>query len=182
MSLAFEDIVDAWVTDLTGNITGLHDAVTHSYAPWSGELMYAERGERHLAVFPTAEPEVVEGLLTDGSMLAAQTYTILVWEDTGGDQERLVEDPTADVAWLELYRAIRDRLFLRSNIRLGSTEIMDTRYNGGSFDRSGHLRAMELRFVVRVPLTYLDAVASPTTESSAVAATSTIPTPGVTVV
>ena len=154
MSIAFEDIVDAHVTDLTTNVSGLTTAVTHRYAMWSAELLYTERDERHLAVFPTGEPEVTGPLLVDGSVLAEQSYSILVWEDTGGDVERMVENPTDDEAWLALYRAIRDRLFLTANNQLGSSEIMKTAYRGGSFERSGKLRLMELRFAVAVPLLY----------------------------
>lgn len=153
MSLAFEDVIDAWVSELTSNVSGLSTAITHKYAPWSTEFLYAERGERHLAVWPNGEPEVVDNLLVDGSTLAEQSYTIAVWEDTGGDAERFVENPTADKAWLALYRGIRDRLYVTANNQLGSSEIMATRYRGGAFDRSGHLRAMEIRFAVAVPLT-----------------------------
>lgn len=154
MSLAFEDVVDDWVTELTTNVSGLSSAVTHRYAPWSPELLYTESGERHLAVFPTGEPEVVEGATVMGDDLAAQTYTILVWEDTGGDAERMVEDPTDDEAWLALFRAIRDRFYLAANNQVGSSSIMATRYAGGTFERSGAVRAMEVRFVVRVHHTY----------------------------
>ena len=147
----FSGVVDAWATDLTTNVTGLSTAVVHKYAPWSPEVLYAERGERHLAIWPSAEPEVTEPLLVDGSVLAEQTYTVLVWEDTAGDAERLVENATDDATWLTLYEGIRARFFLTANNQLGSATIMATRYAGGSFSSSGHLRVMELSFRVAVP-------------------------------
>lgn len=151
----FADVCDAWASELRLSIPELDQAVYHLYGSWNPELMYAEAGERHVAVFPNGEPEVAEGLTVTGDDLAAQTYTILVWEDTSGDAERLVENPDIDQDWLELYEAIRDRFYLSTNGKLGSSDIMATRYIGGSFDRSGQIRAMELRFVVRVPHTYI---------------------------
>jgi hypothetical protein len=156
MSL-FSSVVDAWVTELQTNVTGLDSALipalrVHRYAPWSPEQFDGERGERHLAVYPQTESEAVEPLLTDGTKLAFQTYTILVWEDASDEVTRGYDDDTANLAWLTLYEAIRARLFELDNIALGSSEIMDTAYAGGEFGVSGPYRYMFLNVRVRVPL------------------------------
>jgi hypothetical protein len=152
----WSDVVDAWVTDLQTNVTGLDTTTVpssrvHKYASWSAEELFALSGERHLAVWPAAEPDVTEGLLTDGSLLATQTYIILVWEDASTTQGRLQDDDTANAAWLTLHEAIRARLLVRANSQKGSSTIMDTRYRGAEFPASGDKRVMALRFEVRVP-------------------------------
>jgi hypothetical protein len=147
-------VVDAWATELTTNVTGLNSAIVHKYASWSVEALVAERGERHLAVWPESEAEAVEGLTTAPSDLATQSYVVLVWEDASTEGGRLQDDETADAAWLDLHEAIRARFLRTANVRLGSSAIMDTRYRGAAFDMVGLVRTIALRFTVRLPLSY----------------------------
>ncbi len=150
----FSAIVDAWVTELVANVSGLSTAIQHKYAPWSPEQLFAQAGERHLAVWPESEPEAVEGLTVTGDDLATQLYVVLVWEEAAATDGRLQEDDTADLAWLTLAEAIRARFYLSANRALGSNQIMDTRYRGLSFGRPGDMRSMQLVFRVRIPHLY----------------------------
>jgi len=149
----WSDVVDAWVTDLTTNVSGLSTAITHKYAPWSPELFYTEADETHIAVWPDLEAETADALLVDGSRMAEQTYAIAVWEDAMDTQGRLQEDATADAAWLTLAEGIRTRLMRAASFQLGSSSVMSTDYIGTQFDRSGSLRVLRIAFRCRVPLT-----------------------------
>lgn len=150
----FSSVCDAWLTELQTNVTGL-DTTTipsnrvHLYAPYSFESLSAERAERHLAIWPDGEPETVEGLLSDGSDLGSQAYTILIWEDASAESARGFDDDTANLAWLTLFEAVRDRLYRSANLRLGSALIMDTKYQGGQFAAAGSNRVMRVSFRVR---------------------------------
>jgi hypothetical protein len=150
--LTWTAVVDAWVEELTTSVQGLADVVVHRYASWSVEALVAERGERHLAIWPEAEGEAAEGYLSDGSLLSTQRFVVLVWEDSSTEQGRLQDNESADAAWLDLHEQIRARFLKGSNVRLGSTSLMDTRYRESAFDRVGLVRTMALRFTVRVPL------------------------------
>jgi hypothetical protein len=155
--MTWTEIVDAWVTELQNTVPGLADAVVHRYASWSVEALVAERGERHLAIWPEAEAESLEGLTTGaggGSDLATQSYVVLAWEDASTEGGRLMDDDTANAAWLDLHEAIRARFLTSANLRLGSSAIMDTRYRAAAFDMVGLVRTMALRFTVRLPLTW----------------------------
>lgn len=147
-------IDDAWVTELTTNVAGLTSAIVHKHASWSVEALTAERGERHLAIWPEDEAESLEGLTTGPADLATQNFVVLVWEDASTESGRLMDDDTANAAWLDLHEAIRARFLTTANIRLGSSAIMDTRYRGAAFDMVGLVRTMAMRFTVRLPLTW----------------------------
>lgn len=154
--MTFKSICDAWMTELTTNVAGLTTAKQHLYAPWSPEALYAEAGERHVAVWPQGDPEVVQGLVagTLPAELATQSFAILCWEDAGADLVRRQDDDTANAAWLALYEAIRARLYVQANARLGDAQIMDTHYRGGVLDSSDTKRVLSLRFEVRVPIAF----------------------------
>lgn len=149
------DVVDAWVEDLTANVDGLADVKEHRYAPWSVENLGTVTNERHLAIWPHSEPDVVEGYAASPQMdLATERYSILVWEDASEDSSRRMDNEQANMDWLDLHEAIRDRLYELNNRSLGDPQIMDTRYQGVVFGVSGSQRVMELRFQVRVPRVY----------------------------
>jgi hypothetical protein len=121
----------------------------HVYAEWSAELLQAFTDERHVAVYPNGDPEVVHGA-TVGSLPSddvLSSYTIVVWEEAASEATRLYDDDVANAAWLALYEAIRARLYVQANVSLGQTNSY-TRYQGGAFGMKGAVRWMELRFTV----------------------------------
>jgi len=146
-------ISDAWMTELTTNVSGLSTAIQHKYAPWSVEEAFAMAGERHIAIWPQGEAEAAVPYTTEPSVLATQVYSILVWEDASQDIGRLTDNETADKAWLTLAEGIRARLLLKANISLGVVGC-DTRYQGVRFDRAGAGRMMEVSFRVQLGYSY----------------------------
>lgn len=152
--MTFKTVVDAWAFDLQTNVTGL-DATTippaqvHLYTPWAVEALLASAGERHLAIWPEGEPEVVNAAIagTNPADLAEASYIITVWEDASSDSARSIDDETAAQTWLTLYEAIRDRLYLMTNIQLGSVDA--TRYAGGALDFRAGCRILQIRFRTR---------------------------------
>lgn len=151
-----QTICDAWMTELTTHVAGLADAKQHLYAPWSPEALYAETGERHIAVWPQGDPELVQGLVAGSppADLATQSFAILAWEDASVDSSRRQDDDTANAAWIALYEAIRARLYVQANARLGDAQIMDTHYRGGVLDAQDTKRVLSLRFEVRIPISF----------------------------
>lgn len=148
--MTLRSICDAWISDITSNVPGMADVLTHRYAPWSLENLYAEAGERHLAVWPEIEAETHQPFDTSGGQLAEQDFICGVWEHVP-DLDRAQDDVDADGAWLDLYELIRARFFVTANVRLGDSSIMRTRAVGGSFPVIGSRRVMELRFRVQKP-------------------------------
>jgi hypothetical protein len=155
--MSWRSIVDAWVTELVSNVPELAPpTIVHRYAPWSVENLALQANERHLAIWPTSEPEVVVGYVASPpSDLATQTFAVLVWEDASAESTRAQDDDAANLAWLELHEAIRYRLYLLANLHLGDAEIMDTHYAGAGFDMGAGVRSMVLTFRVRVPIAYV---------------------------
>lgn len=151
--MTWRAVVDAWVADITGNVDGMADVVVHPYAPWSLELLYVERNERHLAVWPEPDAEATTPFTTDGGQMTEQDYVVVVWEDAGPESSRLIDDDAANGDWLDLAEAIRARFFVAANVRIGDPLIMRTRYMSGTFPAVANLRVMELRFRVQRPLT-----------------------------
>lgn len=153
--MTFAGVCDAWLSELQANVTGL-DTTTipadqrHLYTPWAVELGLSTVGERHLAIWPEGEPEVVNPA-TIGSLsndLAEQSYLIMVWENASTDSSRLNDDEAAAQTWLTLFEAIRARLYVSANRQLGSVDA--TAYAGGAFDFRAGQRIMQLRFKTRV--------------------------------
>lgn len=154
MSL-FSDVCDAWMTNLItlSGLTAVPAERRHKYTPWSVESTAAAVGERHIAIWPTGDPEVAEPLTADGSLLGAQAYTVLIWENIGSDTARRVDDETAAASWLTLYETVRTSMLTRTNWQLGSSTIMPhCPYVGGSLDRVGDSRVMSLNMKLVVPL------------------------------
>jgi hypothetical protein len=148
--MSIRSICDAWIADITANVPGMSDVVTHRYAPWSLENLYADAGERHLAIWPEIELETMQPFDTSGGQLAEQDFICGVWEHVP-EVARASDDEAADGAWLDLYELIRARFFVTANIRLGDDFIMRTRFVGGSFPIAGQRRVMEQRFRVQRP-------------------------------
>jgi hypothetical protein len=121
---------EAIAADLAAQVSGLSAATQHLYVPWSPEELAAMSGERHLAVWPVTEAETAEPFVTNGQLLR-QTYAVLVWENAGDDPGRLRTDVPANKGFLDLAEAVRDRFFLKANIRIGGAD--DVRYTGTSF-------------------------------------------------
>ena len=148
--MSLRSVCDAWVDDITSNVPGMADVIVHRYAPWSLENLYAESGERHLAVWPEIEAETHQPFDTSGGQMAEQDFICGVWEHVP-DLDRAQDDEEADGAWLDLFELIRARFFVTANVRLGDSNIMRTRAVGGSFPVIGSRRVMELRFRVQRP-------------------------------
>jgi hypothetical protein len=137
----FQTVVDAIVADLTTNVPGLRDALPHKYAAYDPEQQVAEAGERHLAVWPTAEDaDTPTPLVTGpGGDILTQLYAVVYWEHAGGESDRGVLDQEAARELLALHNAVRARFYAIANIRLGGTT--STRYAGARFpERSGQVR------------------------------------------
>jgi hypothetical protein len=151
--MTFQAVCTGWATELQTNVTGL-DTTTipadqlHLYTPWAVELGLA--AGRNLAIWPESEPEVVNAATAGGgggTDLAAQVYSVLVWEDASIDATRLKDDETAADAWLTLFQAIRARFYRSANLQIGGVDT--TRYAGGSFDMRAGKRIMQIRFQTR---------------------------------
>jgi hypothetical protein len=137
----FADVVDAIVADLTTNVAGLRDSIVHRYSAADPEQLVAEAGERHLAVWPTAEDaDTPTPLVTGpGGDLLTQLYAVLYWEHAGDESSRGTLDEEAAADLLALHNATRARFYAVENVRLGGTT--QTRYAGARFpERSGQVR------------------------------------------
>jgi hypothetical protein len=153
-------ICDAWMTELTTNVTGLQVATIptenqHKYASWSVEKLATQQGGRHVAVYPNADAESAEAF-TVGSLPGdydTQRYTVLVWEDASADAVQLVDNDAANAAWLALYEAVKARFRVQANTALGEAGAY-TRYVGGSFDLSGMARVITISFTVQIGRTF----------------------------
>jgi L-rhamnose mutarotase len=152
--MSFQTTVDAWVTDLTQNVTELAQAIVHRYSPWSLEELAASGDERHLAIWPDIEAETAEPLLTIPSHMLQQVYVISLWEDASDESVRRVDDEASNADWLELFEDIRVRIQRSANLQLGGTDVMKTDYIGGGFPRVSGKRVMELRLRVSRPVQY----------------------------
>jgi hypothetical protein len=142
------DQVDAWVEELTATVDGLADVKEHRYAPWSVENLGAVTNERHLAVWPAGEPETTIPYLAGAppADLATQKFIIAVWEDASAESTRRMDDDQANLDWLDLHEAIRDRLYDLDNQHLGWDQSANVRYQGVVFDVVGSLRVMVITF------------------------------------
>lgn len=150
--MTWKAICDAWVLDVTSNVSGMADVITHRYAPWSVEAFFAESGDRHLAVWPEFEAETAEPFDTSGARLFEQRFLLAVWEDASESGARRIDDEAANAEWLDLQEAIVARFFVASNVRLGMVAAdnpMDTRYLAGRFEPASNKRVMVLNFGVR---------------------------------
>ena len=153
--MSFQDVVDAWATELQATVAGLSTTLVpaarlHKYTPWAVEDLMGSSGERHLAIWPQGEPEVVQRATAAGrpSDIALSTYLIRVWEDASTDTSRIHDDEVAGLAWIQLGEAIRDRLYDADNFQRGGVDA--TFYDGMAFDLRAGKRILEVRFKVRV--------------------------------
>ena len=155
-------ITDAWITDLLTNVAALSTVTTkttHRYASWSPEQLQAFTNERHLAVWPNGDVETAAGFLAGSppSDISTQSFTIVVWEEAASEATGLYDDDTANAAWLALYEAIRERLYVSASTSgpaaLGGSDVV-TRFVAGNMGMRGAVRYMELAFHVRLALTY----------------------------
>lgn len=142
-----KDIIDAWMDELVETVPELADALPHKYASWSLEKLYAEAGERHIAIWFASDAAATAsaGLVVVPSSTVVQTYAVVVWEAVA-DPERLMDDDAANLAWLRLEEAIRARFMVKANIRLGDASMRQTLYAGSSVPAHSTLRVMEVRF------------------------------------
>lgn len=147
--MSFQSICEAWMTDLTSHVSELATATQHLYAPWSLAQLQATQGERHIAVYPTAEPEVAKPFVTGSPPAdeASQTYVVLIWEDAASEATRLYDDDDANTRWLSLAESVRARFYVQANTALGESGAY-TRYAGLRFDLSGTVRLIEITFRV----------------------------------
>lgn len=160
--MSFTGVVDAWMTDLTTNVSGLRTSDNpgistdnrHKYAIKSVELLAANVGERHIAIWPQEEPEVASAAIisTQGADLSAQSYLVTVWEESGLEAARLQDDEAGWSTFEALYEATRARFYVSANRTLGSVDT--TQYGGGTFGVQGGIRFFVLRFQTRQFLSY----------------------------
>jgi len=143
--MTFRAVCDAWIDEIRGEVTGLGDATIHRYSSWSDNAIQDTTPGLHLAVWPEVEPDVVERLTTDGSDQITTAYVIQVWEKATAETERVFDDDASAGAWVDLYEAVMQRLYVRSNLSIGDPG-STTRYAGGGFMREGDLRAFAIRF------------------------------------
>lgn len=142
------DLMDAWVTELRSSVPGLADAIVHKGAPWNPEEMQLDRGERHMAIWPSADVETREILTNDAHELG-QSMIVLVWEDAGPATDRRTADEVADYAFLDLWEQVRDRFYVQANQWIGASE--RTWYVRSDFpDEIFTTRWFLVRFGVRV--------------------------------
>jgi len=159
--MSFVAVCDGWLAELQsgatsglGAVTGLDTTTvpankTHLYSPVSVERVVADSGERHLAIWPEADPQVVHGATTDGSDEITTSYQVMVWQDAAEEMTRSFDDPAVEITWLALYEAIQARLYIRANLAIGEAG-SDVRYEGGVPDaRQGGNRIMAVRFSKR---------------------------------
>ena len=126
MTADFVTVTDAIVADLQANVTSLSAttvpaAQVHLYSPWNPEELTGQAGERHLAVWPVAEPEVREVLSTDYHELS-QSYLVLVWEVAGSEAERGLLDEDVAKTFLQLHNDVRARFYVTANQTLGGSQ------------------------------------------------------------
>ena len=141
-------VCDYILTDLQTHVSDLTDATAHLYVPWSLETLTATRGQRHISVHINAE-DVTE-FSTNGRTLL-QHYEVLVWEDASAEGAKRQDDDAKDLAWLELFEAVRARFFVIANWTLGSTAtIQSSRYVQASFAGTANVRVMSLIVEVSV--------------------------------
>jgi hypothetical protein len=155
--MTWASICNAWYTELTNSVPELADAIPHLYAPWSVERLVAELDERHIAIWPEAEPDAMQNLTTGPLgpvQMANENFVIAVWEDARVESIRRIDDEQANLAWLALHEAIRARLTSSANNQLGDTQISSTRYQGCAFGIEAMCRTLAVRFQVKIPLSY----------------------------
>jgi hypothetical protein len=143
------------MADLVVNVPGLLNAVQHGPAPWSVEMIYGKLGERHLTVFPAGDPESFRRFTigTPPGDYVTDTYGIMIWE-AAVDMTRLVDDDTANAAWVQLYQDVRDRFFIQANIAMGEAGAY-THWVGGQFGQWSSGRLITASFNVEVPKSFV---------------------------
>lgn len=153
--MSFASVCEAWATELVTHIDALADAKVHLYAPWSVENLYAAKGERHLAIWPEADPVSTNPFATGSlpSDLEERRFVIAVWELAAQDVARRMDDDAANLAWLDLAEDIQGRLQVQANTSLGGSG-MQTRFDGVTWDVIALYRSMVVRFHVRFPRSY----------------------------
>jgi hypothetical protein len=139
---------DAIVLELVASVPDLAGAVTHKYAPWSVEELYAGNDERHLAVWPSAEGQRRESLSTDAHEIVTQ-FTVTVWEDSSEEGSRRKDDATANAAWLDLYEAVRNVFYETPNQTIGAGNTSLVWFSDSQFPEAiGLVRWFRLRVEV----------------------------------
>ncbi len=149
-------VVQAWADKLQSTIPDLEDAKLHLFAPWSLEALGATTNERHLALWPAAEPEVVSGFVAASPPgdLATQSFVILIWEDASEESVRRMDNEQANLDWLDLHEAIRAQLYDLNNQGLGDSNASNVRYQGAAFDVAGAMRVMQINFTTQAVYEY----------------------------
>ena len=140
-------ICDYIYNDLATNVGGITDAKSHLYVPWSKEARSAKQGARHISVHINAE-DVLEFTTQTRELL--DHVEVLVWEDAMAAGANRVDDPAGDLAFIQLWEAIRARFFSFTTWTLGSMALVEScRYMGTQFSSDASIRAMSLILEVR---------------------------------
>ena len=99
----FETVCIAMRDDLVGAIPKLSEASQHLFLPWDPENLTAGVGERHLAIWPSAEEAETSEPLATGSHMLNQLYHVQCWEGVAGEGDRLKRDEPGAQAFYELH-------------------------------------------------------------------------------
>lgn len=147
-AVTMKAVVDAWMTDLVANVSGLSTAIQHSAAPWDPELLAVMQSERHVAIFPDASSaQQSSDEWTDADEVAIQ-FHVLIWEEAGEAQSRLKGDYTADWAFLTICEDARDRFYITANRTKANTQ--ETHFRTMELSSgSGSIRMADITFEVR---------------------------------
>jgi hypothetical protein len=116
---------DAMVDMLTAEVAGLGPAIVpadqiHRYLP-SNPTERNAGGSRHLAVWSTADEADRAEPLAIGFQERIQILSIMVWEPSPDEGERLVPNEEAAKAFLELHEDILQAIYITANQNLGGT-------------------------------------------------------------
>lgn len=148
--MSLRGVCDAWLADITGNVTELATATQHRYAAWSFEMLGDASSGRHIAIFPEpTRSEVVP--FTVGSLpsdLETNAFRGVIWEGALAEATRLVDDEAANGAWLDLYEAVKARLRVLAKTSQGTTGGY-TRYHDWNAGVTGTVRFMQFGFTVQ---------------------------------
>ena len=147
MVATVQAICDYIYNDLATNVGGITDAKKHLYVPWSRDTRSAKQGARHISVHINTE-EVPE--FTTQARELLEHVEVLVWEDAVDTGARRTDDNAADLAFIQLWEAIRARFFSFTTWTLGNMALVEScRYMGTQFSTDASTRAMSLILEVR---------------------------------
>lgn len=143
--MVMREVCDAWIAELQFSVTALSGATVHRYASWSSNAIADTTPGIHLAVWPDGDPDARRSLTTDGADEVTTSYTIAVWEGATPETERVFDDDASNGHWVDLFEAVKDRVYTRGNIAIGDPG-STTKYQGGALEQAGNKRLFRVKF------------------------------------